>query len=52
MSLTTNSHPGKNIWEVLLKPMPTFGRLRHVLTILQMQKSVDSSYTMNTNSNV
>lgn len=52
MALTTNSHPGKNIWEVLLKPMPTFGRLRHVLTILQMQKSVDSNYTMNTSWNI
>ena len=33
----TYSQPGKDIWKVLLKPLPAFGWLRHVLTILQSQ---------------
>lgn len=40
----TNSHLGKYIWKVLLKPLPTFGWLRHVLTVLQTQQC-KSSYS-------
>lgn len=40
----TYSHPSKNIRKVLLKPMPTFGWLRHVLTILQTHQCI-FSYT-------
>lgn len=36
----TNCHSGKNIREVLLKPLPTFGRLGHVLAILHTEQYI------------
>lgn len=45
----TNCHPGKNIREVLLKPLPTFGRLGHVLAILcTKQYRISRSFTTKT----
>lgn len=45
----TNGHPGKNIREVLLKPLPTFGRLGHILAILcTRQYRISRCFTMQT----